>query len=73
MKGKRKSSYLLKDFRNFNEIFRKSVAIDNIKSHKRQGFAPSLENAFLEKPQGEGQIDPPAVLGLNRSSKCALL
>ena len=75
MKGRRKSSYLLKDFRNFNEVFRKDVTYDNIKSHKKQGFALSLENTFLEKPQGEGQIDPPPpnYLGLNRSSECALL
>ena len=73
MKGRRKSSYLLKDFRNFNKIFRKDVAYDNIKSHKKQGFALSLENTFLEKSQGEGQSDPPTILGLNRSSECALL
>ena len=32
----RKSSYLLYDLRNFNEIFRKDVTYDNIESHKKQ-------------------------------------
>ena len=31
----RKSSYLLNDLLNFNEIFRKDVAHDKIKSHKK--------------------------------------
>ena len=35
-----KSSYLLKDLRNFNEIFGKDVAKDKIKSHKKAGFHP---------------------------------
>ena len=32
-----------------------------VKSHKNQGFTLSVENAFFEKPQGEGggQVDPP--------------
>ena len=34
----RKSSYLLNDFLNFNEIFRKDVAHDKIKSHKKTGI-----------------------------------
>ena len=34
MEGRRKSPYLLNEFRNFNEIFRKDVAYDNIKSLK---------------------------------------
>ena len=38
-----------------------------IKSHKKQGFTPSLERTVLEKPQGGGgggQIDPLTFLGL---------
>ena len=31
-----------------------------IKVTKNQGFALSLEDTFLEKPQG-GQIDPPTI------------
>ena len=37
-KGRRKSLHLLNDFRNFNEIFRKDMAHDNIKNHKKTGF-----------------------------------
>ena len=35
-----------------------------LKVTKKHGFTLSLEDKFLEKSQG-GQIDPPAVLGLN--------
>ena len=37
-----------------------------IKSHKKQGFTPSLERTVLEKPQGGGggQIDLLTFLGL---------
>ena len=31
---------------------------DNIKIQKNQGFNLSLEDTFLEKPQGRDQIDP---------------
>ena len=43
----------LNDLSNFNEIFRKDVAYDNIESHKKQGFTLSLEYVVLEKPQGD--------------------
>ena len=36
-----KSSYLLKDIRNFNEILTKNVTIDNIKSQRGRA-SPSL-------------------------------
>ena len=35
-----KSSYLVNDLRNFNEIFRKNVTRGNIKSHKKTGLHP---------------------------------
>ena len=35
-----------------NQVLRKDVTYDNIKSHKKQGFTLSLENMFLEKRQG---------------------
>ena len=59
----------LKDLRNFNEIFRKDVTYDNIKSHRKTWASPSLslKNTFLEKPPGveSGQIDlPPAFSGI---------
>ena len=44
---------------NFDEIFRRDVTYDNLKSHKKQGFTLSLKNTFLEKLQG----------GLNRVIK----
>ena len=30
-----------------------------LKVKKKQGFTLSVENTFLGKPQGRGQIDPP--------------
>ena len=52
------------DLRNFN------VTCDKIKSHKIQGFTPSLKNTFLEKRQGEtGQSDPQPLKGL----KCCFI
>ena len=35
--------------RNFNEVFRKDVTYDNIKSHKKQGFPFSLKKFISEK------------------------
>ena len=46
------------------KIFRKNVSYDNIKSHKKQGFTPSLENTVLKKPHGWGLIWFPPFLGL---------
>ena len=53
--------YFLDDMRSINKIFMKHVAYDNmlmitLKFTKKQGFNLSLENTFLEKPQGG--IDP---------------
>ena len=37
---------------NFNEVFRKNVSYNNIKSHKKAGLYPlSQENAVLKKTQ----------------------
>ena len=45
--------------RNLNEIFRKNLTYENVKSQKKmQGFTISSEDPFSEKPQG-GQIDLP--------------
>ena len=49
----------MSDRKNLNEIFGKDVTYDNIRSLKKQVFTLSLEDTFLEKPQG-GQIDSPA-------------
>ena len=35
--------------RNFNEVFRKDVTYDNIKSHKKQGFPFSLKKFISQK------------------------
>ena len=53
------SSYLLNDLRNFNEIFKKYVTYNNIKSHKKQGFHPLSRRYIFQKTIGGGQIDPP--------------
>ena len=68
----RKCSYLLTELRTFNEIFRKDVPYDNIKSRQKPEF-----HLFSEKHvsgntiAGRDQIDPlplsplpPAFLGL---------
>ena len=36
-----------------------------LKVTKNLGFTLYLEDTFFEKPQGVGQIVPPAALGLN--------
>ena len=43
----RKSSYLPNDLRNFNEAFRKDVAYDNIKSHKKLEVHPLSRKHIL--------------------------
>ena len=50
--------HLLKDFTNINNIVRKDVTYDNIKSKNKQDFTSSLslEDIFLERKQ-EGQIE----------------
>ena len=54
----RKSSYLLNDLRNFNEIFRKDVTYDNIKSHKKPVLHPLSRRFFLENYRGV-KLPPP--------------
>ena len=41
-----------KDLRNFNNIFRKYVAYDNIKSHKKPEFQPLFRRSIFEKTTG---------------------
>ena len=67
----RKSSYLLNDLRIFNDIFRKDVAYDNIKSHKKnQSFTLCLENKIFGKSTG-GQTGSQAFLVLIKDSRSA--
>ena len=72
MKERRKSPYLLNDLRNFNEIFRKDVAYDNIKSPKKTRFH-SLPRKHIFGKTTEGEWNGSTVfLGLNWSRKCAV-
>ena len=50
--------------RNFNEIFRKNVAYDNIESHKKPWFHLLFRRYIFRKTTGEVKLTPPAVLGL---------
>ena len=74
----RNSSFLLSDLRNFNEIFRKDVTYDNIKSHKKPGFHPLFSRYIYRKTtrgRGErgGQLDlPQPILGLKKGWIIAL-
>ena len=54
---KKKSSYLLNGLGNFNEIFRKDVAYNNITIQKSKASF-SLKNTLLKKPGRACQIDP---------------
>ena len=65
------------DSMNFNEIFRKSVTCDNIKSHKISGLhslslSLSGKHNFRKKTEMD-QIAPPAFLGLSRMWKIRFL
>ena len=50
----------LLDLRNFNEIFRKDVTYDNIKSHKKPGIHP-LSRRYILKTTGSSNW-PPSLL-----------
>ena len=52
--GEVKSSYLLNDLRYFTDIFRKDVAYDNIKSHKKLRFHSFPRKHIFGKTPGEG-------------------
>ena len=42
-------SNLLNNLKNFNEIFRKDVPYDKIKSHKKPGFHPLFRRYIFQK------------------------
>ena len=44
--------YLLKDLGNFNEIFRKDMIYDNIKSYKEPRFYPLFRRYTFRKTTG---------------------
>ena len=52
----RNSSFLLNELRNFNEIFRKDVTYDNIKSHKKPAFHPLFRGYIFRKTTGGGGV-----------------
>ena len=54
----RESSYLLNNLRNFNEIFRKNVNYDNIKSHKKSEFHPLFRRYIFGKTTGGVKLTP---------------
>ena len=58
MKIVNKSSDILNDLRNFNEIFRKDVAYDKIKSHKETGLHSLFLSHSFVKPQGGSNCSP---------------
>ena len=45
---------LLNDLSNFNEVFKKDVACDNIKSNKKAGLYPLSRKHMFGKTTGEG-------------------
>ena len=47
-------SYLLNNSKNFNEIFRKNVTSDYIKSHKTTGLHPLFKRYIFGKTTGRG-------------------
>ena len=55
---------LLKDLTKFNEIFRKSVIYDNIKSHKKQRLYPLHDKFIFGKSTGGS---PSSLFRVNKS------
>ena len=60
-----KSEKSMNDLRNFNEIFKKDVAYDNIKSQEIKAKTKSMKQGFTFSPENTTEIHPPAFLGLN--------
>ena len=56
---------------NFNEVFRKYVTYDNIKSHKKQGFHPLFRrNIYRKVTEGvKVTLPAPIFLGLKYTKK----
>ena len=51
--------HLLNDLRNLNEILRKDVTYDNIKSYKNPGIHPLFRRySFGKTARGWGKINP---------------
>ena len=57
----RENLQVLKDLRDFKEIFRKDLAYNDIKSHKKPGFLPLFRRHIFGKPAVvEVKLIPPA-------------
>ena len=54
----------MNDGRNLDEIFRKDVTYENIRSRKKEGFTSSLQKMHIWKIHRGDQIDLAAFLGL---------
>ena len=61
----RENLQVLRDLRNFKEIFRKDIAYNYIKSHKKPGFLLLFRRYFWKTRSARGQIDPPAFFELS--------
>ena len=61
--GRRKSSYFLNDLINFNEIFRKDVAYDNMKRDEKARFYTLCRKHTFGSQEG-GSVFMPNVLGV---------
>ena len=48
--------------RNLNEVFRKDVTYDDIKSHKKAGFHSLIRRQIFEKTTGEVKLTLPPPL-----------
>ena len=53
--NRRKSFYLPNDLRDFNEIFRKDVTYDNVKSYKKVALHPVSKRCIFGKATGGNQ------------------
>ena len=62
-----KSSYLPKGKRNYNEIFRKHVAYDNVENHRKSGFLSLSGKYIIRKTTGGSNWTLTVFLGLNDS------
>ena len=72
MKTANISSHLLNKLGKFNEIFRKDVFQDNIKSHEKPELRPPYRRYIFQKTtRGEGgQLDPPRQIRVKIKCNC---
>ena len=56
--------YLQSGLKNFNEIFRKNVSYDNIKSYKKPGLYPLVRKCSFGETTGVVKWNPPPAVFL---------